>query len=421
MTTTEVSAKPTMADLTKSDRILIFLIAAAILLNYIDRGNIGVAAPLMKEQLGLSATEFGVAVSAFFWVYAPIQIVVGWLCDRFSIYRLFALSMAACAITTLLTSFAAGLASLIALRLMLGLAESIAFPGSSKLIAKHVSANRRGIANAAVGAAFCWGPAVGTYVGGMIMASFGWRAMFVTFGLLTLLWLEPWRRGIRPYTQNVPHVREPGFPILGLIGKRSLWAMSIGHFTTNYVFYFVMTWLPLYLVQSRGFSISSMAMLATMVFIAQGVGALAVGWGSDRIVARGWPEGLVRKYLLVAKDTGIAVAIVGIASASTDASLLFWLIFGGVALGCEGGNVYALSQMFAGSRGTGTWVGLQNAFANLAGVAGPIITGLLVDRAGGYTIAFWVAAAIAGFGAAWWWLALPSVEEISLDRPEHAK
>ena len=75
-------------------RNLTLLIAVAILLNYIDRGTVGVAAPLMKEELGLSATDFGIAVSAFFWIYVPIQLLIGWLCDRFCVYRLYAGGMA---------------------------------------------------------------------------------------------------------------------------------------------------------------------------------------------------------------------------------------------------------------------------------------------------------------------------------------
>ena len=71
-------------------RALVFLLGAAVFLNYVDRGAISVAAPLMKDALSLTAFEYGIAVSAFFWVYGPLQLVVGWLCDRFSVYRLLA-------------------------------------------------------------------------------------------------------------------------------------------------------------------------------------------------------------------------------------------------------------------------------------------------------------------------------------------
>ncbi len=123
-----------------------------------------------------------------------MQLVVGWLCDRFSVYRLMAWGVIVWAASTLLMGFVGGFVSLLVLRVMLGIGESIAFPGSSKIIARHVPAEQRGMANAAVATGIALGPAVGTLAGGLIVASLGWRAMFIVFGLATLIWLLPWQR-----------------------------------------------------------------------------------------------------------------------------------------------------------------------------------------------------------------------------------
>ena len=119
-------------------RWLVLLLGAAVFLNYVDRGAIAVAAPVMKGELGMSATTFGIAVSAFFWVYAPVQLVVGWLCDRFSVYKLMAGGIVLWAASTLMIGFVGGFGSLLVLRVMLGVGESIAFPGTSKIIAMNV-------------------------------------------------------------------------------------------------------------------------------------------------------------------------------------------------------------------------------------------------------------------------------------------
>ena len=119
-------------------------------LNYVDRGAVGIAAPLMKSDLDLTATEFGLIVSAFFWVYAPVQLLVGWLVDRFSVYRLMAGGVLLWAVATLAMGFAGGFTSLLVLRIMLGVGETIAFPGGSKIITRHVPPEQRGIANAAL-------------------------------------------------------------------------------------------------------------------------------------------------------------------------------------------------------------------------------------------------------------------------------
>ncbi len=150
---------------------LVLLLGAAVFLNYVDRGAIGIAAPLMQSELGLSADAFGLVASAFFWVYGPVQFVVGWLCDRFSVYRLMAAGVLLWAVATFLMGFAGGFLSLLVLRVMLGVGESIAFPGSSKIIAEQVPAERRGMANAVVSTGIALGPAAGTLAGGLILAS----------------------------------------------------------------------------------------------------------------------------------------------------------------------------------------------------------------------------------------------------------
>src|SRR6478672_4279320 len=180
-----------------SANLIILLLGAAIFLNYVDRGSIAVAAPLMKGDLGLTNEAYGWAVSAFFWVYAPVQLFAGWLCDRFSVYKLLAAGILLWSASTLLMGFVGGFASLFVLRVMLGVGESLAFPGSSKIIARHVPADRRGVANAALAAGIALGPAVGTLAGGLMVASWGWRAMFIAFGLATLVWLAPWQRSVR--------------------------------------------------------------------------------------------------------------------------------------------------------------------------------------------------------------------------------
>src|SRR5581483_4461970 len=162
-----------------------------------DRGALPTAAPSLKSELKLSSEGYGLAVSAFFWVYAPIQLFAGWLCDRFSVYKLIATGILIWAASTLLTGLAGGFLSLFVLRVMLGVGESLAFPGSSKIIARHVPAESRGLANATLAMGIALGPAVGTLAGGQMVAHWGWRAMFAVFGAVTLLWLLPWQQSVR--------------------------------------------------------------------------------------------------------------------------------------------------------------------------------------------------------------------------------
>lgn len=392
---------------------LVLLLGTAVFLNYVDRGAMGIAAPLMKTELHLSNAAYGLIFSAFFWIYSPVQLVVGWLCDRFSVYRLMALGVLVWAAGTFLTGFAAGFLSLLLLRILLGTGETIAFPGASKIIARHVPAGGRGAANAALALGIALGPAAGTLAGGIILASFGWRAIFLTFGVLTLLWLAPWQTTTRNIEAARP-VREERVPVAALIGKWSLWSMSIAQIASTYVFYFVLAWLPLFLTKSRGLPIAEMTFLATLGYAAQALAALSTGGLSDRLTRSGRSESGVRRVMMIGGQLLAAVSILALAFADGPLQLGILLVLAGVASGILSLNTYAVAQMFAGPRASGTWVGIQNAVGNLSGIVGPLVTGIIVDRAG-FTIAFYVAAAVSAFGAVWWIVAMPKIAQVKLD------
>lgn len=388
------------------------LLGAAVFLNYVDRGAVGIAAPLMKSDLRLTATQFGLIVSAFFWVYAPVQLFVGWLVDRFSVYRLMAGGVLLWALSTLAMGFVSGFGSLLILRILLGVGETIAFPGGSKIITRHVPADRRGIANAAMALGIALGPAAGTLAGGLILASQGWRVIFIVFGIVTLIWLLPWHGVTRKFESGSDRDQH-NVPIASLIGRWPLWSMSIAHIASNYVFYFILAWLPLYLTQSRGLSIPQMTLLATLGYAAQAVAALSFGTISDWWTRAGRSEATVRRLMMTLGQAVAAGAVLGLAYADGIWEIGLLLCVAGIATGALSLNTYAVAQMFSGPRAAGTWVGIQNAIGNLSGIFGPILTGALVDSAG-YETAFVVTAAVAAAGALWWIIGVPKIEEVRL-------
>lgn len=391
---------------------LVLLLGLAILLNYVDRGAIAIAAPQLKPELGLNATGFGVAVSAFFWVYVPLQFFVGWACDRWCVYRLLAAGIALWAASTMAMGLVGGLASLVILRMMLGLGESITFPGASKVIARHVAPDNRGMANSVVAAGIALGPVVGTFAGGLLVASYGWRTMFLIFGAITLLWVVPWLMSARRLPNfSVPRAESP-VPIARVAATREVWAMGIGHFGATYPLYFVIIWLPLYLVQSRGFSIVQMTYLATLGFAAQAASALLQGWLSDRWTRSGRSEPRFRRASMVIGNVVMAIAILALIGARTPAAIGGLLMLFGAATATGGLNLYAIAQIFAGPRAAGSFIGIQNGVGNIPGIVGPIITGLIIDWTGLYDNAFLVTAAVCVASALWWLLAVPAIRPI---------
>ena len=388
--------------------LLVALLALAVMLNFVDRGAIGIAAPLMSKALGLSATRFGLAVSAFFWTYGLTQPFIGMAVDRWRAEWVLAMAVALWALATLMTSFAASLGVLIGLRLMLGLGEAALFPCTSKLIAAHVPAERRGLANAVVAVGLALGPALGTLAGGLILSRYGWRWVFFGFGAVTLVWALPWAVLVMRSPVVVGRAEGPRASSIGqLLSKRPLWVMGAAHALANYGFFFVVAWLPLYLVRSRGLSIPTMTLFATAMFAVQALASL--GWGqlADVLVRRGGSATAVKRWLCVVAELGSVLGIAAIALASGPAQLLGALVLTGVFLGCLPTMVYALGQIHAGARDVAGWIGVQNAIGSVSGIIGPIVTGMIVDATGSYSWAFGFACAVCAAGAAVFAFAVP--------------
>jgi ACS family D-galactonate transporter-like MFS transporter len=258
----------------KSERLPLNLFGVAILLsisvliNYVDRGTLSIAAPILKDELQLSPSQLGVLLSSFFWTYAAFQIVSGWLVDRFEVNWLLALGVLVWSAATLTTGLVHGFALLLTARLVLGVGESVAYPSYNKIIAKHFCASQRGRANGLISAGWAGGPALGTLVGGLLMARVGWRLFFVVLGAASLLWVFPWIKWM-PKGPGLPtSIATKPAGILEILLQRSAWGTFVGLFCFNYLWYFLITWLPFYLVRQRGFSLRTMSLVGGAAFLA---------------------------------------------------------------------------------------------------------------------------------------------------------
>lgn len=176
---------------------VLFLLTLSVLINYIDRSNLSIAAPLIKDELGLSGWQLGKLLSAFFWTYALMQIPVGWLVDRFDVKWVFGLGFFIWSASTAFTGLLHGFIALLVARVVLGIGESVAFPAYGKIIGTHFKENRRGFANSIVITGLALGPALGMLIGGNVVGRFGWRPFFLVLGLAALFWLPPWWHGCR--------------------------------------------------------------------------------------------------------------------------------------------------------------------------------------------------------------------------------
>jgi MFS transporter, ACS family, D-galactonate transporter len=375
------------------------LLMVSIAINYIDRGSLSIAAPVLSKELSLTPEQIGLLLSAFFWSYAGFQIVAGWLADRYSVTVVLGVGYFFWSSITLLTAFANTFAALLVLRILLGIGESLAFPAYSKIITNSFAADRRGFPNSLLDAGLKLGPALGMLLGGLLLARAGWRSLFFVLGFGGMAWLVPWfiwasrnRRMVQ-----TPSSDGPGF--LKILSRRDAWGTFIGNFGCNYAYYFLMTWLPYYLVKERGVSLKQMALLASLPLWASAATSLWGGWASDRLITRGASPTVVRKAFVV---TGLlASTLILPAGVVRDLSLsMALMVVAYVAFGLFSSNHLAITQTLAGPLAAGKWTGLQNGFANLGGIIAPFLTGLIVSKTGSFFLAFFSASIVAVIGAA---------------------
>ncbi|MEU2230320.1 MFS transporter [Streptomyces vietnamensis] len=381
------------------------LLLGVVALNYIDRGSVSVALPLITEDLGLSKETTGFVLSAFFWTYALMQIPGGWLADRFGPRRMVSGACVGWGVAQALTAAATGAGSLLGYRLLLGAVEAPVMPAGGKLNAQWLPAKERGR-----GAVLLDGGApLGAALGGILISALiawtgSWRTSFVIAGVLTVLigLFAAWY--VRDTPREHPGVNDaeatyiesahaeedaagPADERTGLrpyLKHRSFWAMCLGWMGFNGVFYGLLTWGPLYLSETKGFDIKTIGWSTLVIFGAGFVGELTGGWISDRRKAAGAGANAVMRTMMGVAGVAVVAGLLGvvlvpdpITAVTLLSVVMFFLRWAGL--------YWSLPSILAGRANAGIVGGAMNLAGNIAGIVTPIAVGYIVGGTGSYT------------------------------------
>ena len=398
----------------KEWRVLILLVISAAI-NYIDRTTLSVAATDIQREMHLSNTQVGTLQSAFFASYALCQLsfLAGWVVGRFHVGWVLAGGFLLWSGATAITGTATVFAVIFALRLLLGIGESVSYPAYSRILASEYPEHHRGFANAMIDAGTKAGPALGILLGGLLVSQLGWRFFFFALGGGSLLWLIPWSVWM-PHGKAVA-AREDATDIpsiAAILCERSAWFTAFGLFCSNYYWYFLITWLPAYLEKERHFPKTKMALFGWFPFVAISVSCVISGWLSDRLIARGGSPTRVRKTFAGVGLTG-ATLLVPVVLVEDPNLAMALLTLACLFFGIYTSNLWAITQTLAGPAAAGKWTSFQNGFGNLAGVVAPLLTGFVVDRTGEFYLAFVVAAGFALAGAGMFVFGVGPIERVN--------
>ncbi|HEX9853552.1 MAG TPA: MFS transporter [Woeseiaceae bacterium] len=387
---------------TRKRIIVLALISVGTAINYLDRAVLGVAAPGIISDFGFGAGVMGILFSAFSWTYAAAQIPGGVILDKIGTRLTYFWSVGLWSIFTLLHGLTTGFASLLAFRLGLGISEAPCFPANSRILASWFPQNERARANSVYSVGQYFGLAFLAPLLFLIVASLGWRALFVIAGLVGLVfaaaWLKLYREpGDHPtinkaeldYIAAGGGLAAPSRPTpfsmrsMGvLLRHRQIFGASLGQFAGNSTLVFFLTWFPTYLATERQMEWLQVGFFAVMPYIAASVGVLIGGQVSDRLLAKTGSANIGRKLpiilgLLLASTIIFANYVESNAAVIAIMSLAFFGQ-GMVNLG------WTLITDVAPRQLIGLTGGIFNFCANLAGIATPMVIGFIVGATGSF-------------------------------------
>ena len=378
---------------------------------YVDRVNISTAAPLMMADLGLTNTQFGLAVSAFSYPYAAIQLCGGWITDRFGARRtLIACGLLVC-VSTILTGFVGGFASLIAMRVALGFGEGFAFPAATRAMATWLPPARWGHAQGITHAASRLGNALTPPLVVALIAVASWRGAFVAVGLASLTWVVLWlwvarddprqhkgmtRADIAELAPAVSDKAKQPVPWLKL--ARRIAPVTAVDFCYGWTLWVFLTWLPIFFYKSFGLDLKHSALFTGGVLLAGVAGDTVGGLMSDRILRRTGDFQKARRNLIIVGMLGAFVFLLPVVLTHNLATVAISLSLACFFVELVVAPIWAVPMDIA-PRFAGAASGMMNFGFGLAGILSPLLFGAALDVTGNWTVPFCASLALLLVGA----------------------
>ena len=394
------AAAPTLAKPSRARFFIMTLLFVTVVINYLDRSNLSIAAPHLAQDLGIEPVHMGLILSAFGWTYAAMQIPGGWLVDKVAPRILYPVAIALWSLATIGLGFVGSFIGLIVLRLAVGALEAPAYPINNRVVTTWFPERERATAIGCYTSGQFVGLAFLTPVLIYLQQTFGWHMVFVVTGGVGILWAAIWYLVYREpkdfrgaNAAEVALIQEGGGlvdleqknrrraafqwrDLWSVLNKRKLWGIYIGQFCLNSTLWFFLTWFPTYLVKYRGMDFIKAGFLASLPFLAAFLGVICSGLLSDWLIRRGASVGLARKLPIIG-GLLISTSIVGANFVDSPA-----LIIACLALAFFGNGLasitWSMVSAMAPERLIGLTGGMFNFIGNLSAICVPIVIGFLV-------------------------------------------
>jgi len=378
--------------------VILALTVAAYVITYMDRVVISTAVPSIQKEFGFSIVTMGWILGSFQWAYALFQIPGGWFGDRVGPRRALTLIVMWWSLFTSATTLAWNATSMAAVRFLFGMGEAGAFPIATRSLSRWMLPAERGFSQGITHAGSRLGAALTPALVAFIIFGYGWRAPFVIFGMLGLLWAGVWfwyyrdspaehkrvnaaeRELIQAGLGSAASVRKT-VPWRRILSSPQMWMICAMYFCYAYNVGVYLTWFPKYLSDHRGFSLQKMGLYASLPLLAGTIGDLCGGWISDILAKRIFDIKMARRVVAVVGFLLAAVSIVLASLTGDPLRSVVYSCFGMLGLELTVGVSWAVT-IDIGGEFAGSVSALMNTFGNTGGATASVLTGYLVQAAG---------------------------------------
>jgi len=376
--------------------LIVFLLFAGSVLNYMDRSLVSVIMPQVRRDLALTNADFGLAVNAFLVMYAAFYILGGRIADRLGYRGAFALTVAFWSIACMAHALVQGLRSLALCRALLGIGEGGFYPAAMRGAAQWFPPESRAKAVGLILSALCVGSLLTPPLVAWITIHYGWRASFLVIGALGLLLLPPWlllhRRIHRVCAAGDPTLSEKREGETGasaedelslseVLKTRKYWCVLAARASSDAAWYFYLFWIPGYFQDVRRFDLATVGRFLWIPFFCAGVGALTGAWASSALIRRGLGLDRSRKTILFAS---LSLCVVGASACFAPAAYLALALVSLALFGHQsyGSNIHTVITEITPPRHVAVLYGITGAAGTLLGAAAQLAIGRVIDLFG---------------------------------------
>ncbi|WP_052208653.1 MFS transporter [Croceibacterium mercuriale] len=399
--------------------VIVGLLLAATIINYVDRQMIGLLKPTLQEEFGWSEGDYANIVLWFQAAYAIGYLGFGATIDRIGAKAGYAFAFVIWTAAHIAHGLVSTVAGFSAVRFALGIGESGNFPAGLKAVAQWFPPKERAFATGIFNAGSNVGAIITPLLVPILTIAYGWQWTFIITGAVSLVWLVAWlvlyrnppvdqsayvappapadnaieAPAIAAAAATTPVGAPPKIGWLAVLRMRETWAFASAKFLTDPIWWLFLFWLPDFFNRRHGLELAQFGPPLVAIYLVADIGSVAGGWSSMRMMRGGMSQNKARKLTMLL----CGLFVVPIIFAQYVDSL--WGAVALIALAAAGhqawsANLLTLPSDTIPQNGIGSAIGIGGAAGAIGGMFMAQFTGWVLDTTGSYWPVFLVAGTV---------------------------